>query len=178
MTAIERFREAYMHRDQAAREWRAQGGRVVGYLCDIVPEELVIAAGFLPYRLSGDPHAARGAIEQYVQPFAAPFSARNRGVGFTDAMLEMLHAGEYDFLDYLVVPHTRKAIQAYYRELTLAKQRHPELQLPELFFLDRAYTPFYAAEVFNREQLLSFKAQVETWAGAPIDPSALADAVA
>src|SRR6478609_9535059 len=102
--AMDALREQYRWRDRAARAWKADGGRVVGYLCDNMPEELIMAAGFLPYRLSGDPTEGTDAIEQYVQPYAPPFSARNRGVGFTDAILNMLLRGRYAFLDYLVVP--------------------------------------------------------------------------
>ncbi|HEU0167951.1 MAG TPA: 2-hydroxyacyl-CoA dehydratase family protein [Chloroflexota bacterium] len=178
MTALDAFREVYEHRDAPARRWKAAGGKVAGYLCDNVPEELIAAAGFLPYRLSGDPRQGHAALERYVQPFAPPFSARNRGLGFTDAMLDMLLAGSFDFLDYLIVPHTRKAIQAYYRELQLAKQLEPALQTPELFYLDRAYTPFYAAEVFNREQVLALHAQLESWTMRTISGSDMADAVA
>jgi benzoyl-CoA reductase/2-hydroxyglutaryl-CoA dehydratase subunit BcrC/BadD/HgdB len=29
-------------------DWKKQGGRVIGYLCPVVPEELIIAAGILP----------------------------------------------------------------------------------------------------------------------------------
>jgi benzoyl-CoA reductase/2-hydroxyglutaryl-CoA dehydratase subunit BcrC/BadD/HgdB len=175
---MEALREQYRRRDAAALAWKAGGGRIVGYLCDNVPEELIIAAGFLPYRLSGDPAEGHDTIERYVQPYAPPFSARNRGVGFSDAMLNMLLRGRFAFLDYLVVPHTRKAIQAYYRELTLAHQAHPELPLPELFYLDRAYTPFYASEVFNRERVMELRVQLDTWSGRPITTAALAEAVA
>jgi benzoyl-CoA reductase/2-hydroxyglutaryl-CoA dehydratase subunit BcrC/BadD/HgdB len=177
MTVLDTFRRHYRQRDLAARAWKAAGGKVVGYLCDNVPEELIIAAGFLPYRLSGDPLAGTDAIERYVQPFAPPFSARNRGVGFVDAMLEMLLDGRFDFLDYLVIPHTRKTIQAMYRELDQARAAHPDLVLPELHYLDRAYTPFYASEVFNREHLLELRSQLERWSGQPLTVTALAEAI-
>src|SRR5690348_8343331 len=114
--ALEILRTCYRERDRAARTWKQAGGRVVGYLCDNIPEELILAAGLFPYRLSGDPGASKDAIDRYVQPFAPPFSARNRGSGFTDAMLTMLLEGRFEFLDFLIVPHTRKSIQAMYRE--------------------------------------------------------------
>jgi benzoyl-CoA reductase/2-hydroxyglutaryl-CoA dehydratase subunit BcrC/BadD/HgdB len=179
VSEIERLQELYRHRDTAARTWKAEhaGGRVVGYVCDNVPEELILAAGWLPYRLSGDPSVGADALERYVQPFAPPFSARNRGVGFVDAMLEMLLSGCLDFLDYLIVPHTRKTIQAFYRELTLAQQHEPSLSLPELFYLDRAYTPFYAAEVFNRRALLQLRGQLEDWSGRAVGDAAIAEAI-
>lgn len=40
-------------RGSAAREWKRRGGRVVGYLCTYVPEEIIHAAGMLPYRVMG-----------------------------------------------------------------------------------------------------------------------------
>ncbi len=179
VSALEQLQQQYRQRDRAARAWRQAGGRVVGYLCDNVPEELILAAGFLPYRLSGDPQFSTSIkpLERYVQPFATPFSARNRGVGFVDAMLAMLLAGQFDFVDYLIVPHTRKAIQAYYRELTLANQNEPALRIPELVYLDRAYTPFYSSEVFNRQALLDLRTQLEAWSGRTLADAAIAEAI-
>jgi benzoyl-CoA reductase/2-hydroxyglutaryl-CoA dehydratase subunit BcrC/BadD/HgdB len=92
-------------------------------------------------------------------------------------MLEMLLSGRFDFLDYLIVPHTRKTIQAFYRELILAQQQDPSLRIPELFYLDRAYTPFYTAEVFNRQALVDLRAQLEAWSGQSITDAALAAAI-
>jgi benzoyl-CoA reductase/2-hydroxyglutaryl-CoA dehydratase subunit BcrC/BadD/HgdB len=177
-SALALLSEHYQHRDRAARAWKANGGQVVGYLCDNVPEELIAAAGFLPYRLSGDPHVGREAVEQYVQPFALPFSARSQRPGFVEAMLDMLLAGAFDFVDFLVVPHTRKAIQAMYRELTLAGHAYPELALPVLEFLDRAYTPFFASEVFNRQRLVELKARLEEWSGRTVTTDVLTGAIA
>jgi benzoyl-CoA reductase/2-hydroxyglutaryl-CoA dehydratase subunit BcrC/BadD/HgdB len=176
-SALALLKEHYQNRDRAARDWKEKGGKVVGYRCDNVPEEMISAAGFLPYRLSGDPHVGRDAVERYVQPFALPFSARNQRQGFVEAILNMLLTGTFDFLDFLIVPHTRKAIQALYRELTLVGQAHPELPLPRVEFLDRAYTPFYASEVFNRLRLLELKARLEEWSGRTITPGALVGAI-
>jgi benzoyl-CoA reductase/2-hydroxyglutaryl-CoA dehydratase subunit BcrC/BadD/HgdB len=175
--ALETLREHYRARDGAARAWKQAGGRVVGYLCDNVPEELILAAGLFPYRLSGHPEAGTDAIQRYVQPFAPPFSARNRGIGFSDAILNQLLEGAFDFLDFLIVPHTRKTIQAIYRELSLVAEANPELRLPEMHYLDRAYTPFYTSEVFNRAAILELKAKLEEWSGQSITDSALTQAI-
>jgi benzoyl-CoA reductase/2-hydroxyglutaryl-CoA dehydratase subunit BcrC/BadD/HgdB len=112
-----------------------------------------------------------------VQPFAPPFSARNRGVGFSDAILNQLLEGAFDFLDFLIVPHTRKTIQAIYRELSLVADANPEVRLPEMHYLDRAYTPFYTSEVFNRTAVLELKAKLEEWSGQSITDSALTQAI-
>ena len=34
-------------------EWKRGGGRVIGYPCTYLPEEIIHAAGMLPYRLRG-----------------------------------------------------------------------------------------------------------------------------
>ena len=117
-------------------------------------------------------------MERYIQPFALPFSARSQRPDFVAAMLNMLLDGTFEFVDFLIVPHTRKAIQAFYRELRLAAAANSDLRLPELFFLDRSYLPFFAAEVFNREQLLELKAKLEEWSGQSLTDGALAAAIA
>ena len=70
MAALEQLQALYRQRDVAARAWKAGGGKVVGYVSDSMPEELVAAAGFLPYRLSGDPEAGFGTLAQYYYPLA------------------------------------------------------------------------------------------------------------
>jgi len=42
--ALTTLREHEQQRDQAARAWKAAGGKVVGYICETVPEELIAAA--------------------------------------------------------------------------------------------------------------------------------------
>jgi hypothetical protein len=32
----------YQQRDLAAREWKTKGGKVAGYFCDKVPEEVIL----------------------------------------------------------------------------------------------------------------------------------------
>lgn len=52
MEAIEKFRKAIREaQNESVRAWKRAGGKVVGYVCTNVPEEILIAAGTLPYRL-------------------------------------------------------------------------------------------------------------------------------
>ena len=34
------------------QQWKTDGGRVIGFFCSYVPEELIHAAGAMPYRVS------------------------------------------------------------------------------------------------------------------------------
>ena len=66
MTALEVMQKHYRQRDLAARDWKKNGGKVAGYFCDSVPEELLLAAGFFPVRLSGDPQGSTDVAKKNV----------------------------------------------------------------------------------------------------------------
>jgi benzoyl-CoA reductase/2-hydroxyglutaryl-CoA dehydratase subunit BcrC/BadD/HgdB len=173
VTALERLRAQYRHPDRAARAWKAAGGKVLGYLCDNVPTELVSAAGFLPIRISGDPEGSTEAVRRYVDGLFQP----TRRIGFAESMLSRLLDGTYEYLDYLIVPHNRHAIQAIYQELLRAGATFPELQLPELYLLDTSWLPFYSSEVFNRDRLLDLHRALEGWAGHEITDEMLSESI-
>jgi benzoyl-CoA reductase/2-hydroxyglutaryl-CoA dehydratase subunit BcrC/BadD/HgdB len=180
MTALETFRLHYNDRDRAARQWKAAGGRVVGYVADNVPEELIAAAGFLPYRLSGDPDAGFDALQQYLFPFYPKYttSFRQLELEFVNSIMQLLFAGRYDFVDYLVVPNARKAILSIHAHLREAKAFYPDLNLPETYVLDRTMTGYFDAAVFNRRKIVQLKAQLEAWSGKAIGDGDLSRAIA
>ena len=71
-------------------EWKNQGKKVLGYNCSYFPEEIVHAAGLLPFRIR-----ATGCTETTL---ADSFLAR-ANCSFARACLEHLLQGKYDFLD-------------------------------------------------------------------------------
>jgi benzoyl-CoA reductase/2-hydroxyglutaryl-CoA dehydratase subunit BcrC/BadD/HgdB len=71
-------------------EWKRQGRKVLGYNCSYFPEEVVRAAGLLPFRFRGT-----GCTET---TRADAFLAR-ANCSFARACLEQLLQGEFDFLD-------------------------------------------------------------------------------
>jgi benzoyl-CoA reductase subunit C len=177
--AIETLRNGYTQRDAAARAWKAQGGKVVGYFEDNVPQELIIAAGFLPYRLSGDPQVAPTTLQKYLYPLWKKHGLADRQVklGFVNSMLDLLFRGRYDFIDYLVIPYSRKSILAVWQQLHEAAKAFPELKLPPMWILDRAVTPYFDSSIFNQQRILDFKSQLETWSAKPIDDAAVSAAI-
>lgn len=172
MTAFEVMQKHYRQRDLAAREWKQKGGQVVGYFCDNVPEELISAAGFFPLRISGDPC---GSTEIARQHFLV--RARKRE-DFVHSMLNRLLTGEYDFLDYLVIPHARDTIRRLYLLLSDLQQSDPSLKLPKLYYLDVLHTLFFSSSVYNRTRVIEFKKMLESWSGKEITRESLLQAVA
>lgn len=177
--AIDTLRGHYTDRAAAARAWKAQGGKVVGYFEDNVPQELIIAAGFLPYRLSGDPQVAPTTLKKYLYPLWKKHGLADRQVklGFVNSMLDLLFRGRYDFIDYLVIPYSRKSILAIWQQLHEAAKAFPELKLPPMWILDRAVTPYFDSSIFNQQRILDFKTQLEKWSAKPVSDAALGDAI-
>ena len=85
-----------------AKKWKAETrGRVVGYFCSYAPEEIIWAAGALPYRILG----SGGAISRADGHLQAYSCTLVRGA-LDDAL-----TGKLDFLDGTVFPHTCDSIQ-------------------------------------------------------------------
>ncbi|MFC1533624.1 2-hydroxyacyl-CoA dehydratase subunit D [Thermodesulfobacteriota bacterium] len=171
MTAFEVVQRHYIQRDLAAREWKEKGGKVVGFFCDNVPEELILAAGFFPLRLSGDPQGDTEVARKNVIP---RFTARE---GFVHSMLNMLLTGRYDFLDFLVIPHARDSIHRLYQLLVSMKENNPDLKLPELYFLDNLHTTFFSSGLYDRDRILELKDQLQEWSGKEISDESMSRAI-
>ena len=151
-----------------ARDWKARGGRVVAYLCDNVPVELITAAGFLPCRLAGTPRAERDAFERLVAT-----QYRTSDFGLTVAILEALASGECDFADYLVVPHNRKAVEAVHGQLVRLLAADPSVVAPQSWILDRSWLKGDASRTFNAARIDEFRNRLEAWRGSAIPEDAL-----
>jgi len=171
-TAFKTIQKHYQQRDLAAREWKKKGGKVVGYFCDSVPEELILAAGFFPLRLSGDPHGSTDVAKKNV---LARFVNRE---DFVHSMFNMLLTGMFDYVDFLVIPHTRDSIHRLYQVMVVVRESNPTLKLPALFFLDSTHTTFFSAGLYNRDRMLELKKQLEKWSGKEITNKALSRAIA
>lgn len=102
MKALQSIREAVSRPYAYAGTVKQQTGKsIVGYFCSYTPEELIYAAGAVPFRLfgtRGDISAADAHLQSYCCSLV-------RG-GLEDAL-----NGRLDFLDGTVFPHTCDSIQ-------------------------------------------------------------------
>jgi benzoyl-CoA reductase/2-hydroxyglutaryl-CoA dehydratase subunit BcrC/BadD/HgdB len=169
MNAFETMQKHYRQRDLTAREWKDRGGKVAGYFCELVPEEMILAAGFFPLRISGNPWSGTKLADRYTEPFYQPD---------VRSMLEMLLSGRYDFLDFLIIPHSRDAILALYYHLDKVRQIDPALKLPEVHLLDAPRTRFWTSGLYMRDRVRKLKTQLEEWSGKAISGEALLRAIA
>lgn len=81
------------NRNRWAMEWKRKGGKVIGLLCPYVPEEIIYAAGMLPWHIAG---SWKENIDQ-----ALLYRPVNSCL-YCSHVLESLLAGKFDFLDGVV----------------------------------------------------------------------------
>lgn len=170
--ALEKMKYIYANRDAAARDWKARGGKVVGYICNSVPEEMIWASGMMPVRLSGTPGGETKDITEV-------FNVNKYTEGFVNTMLNDLMTGKYDYLDYLVMPHaTRNTLMTQYSHLHIVKQLWPNTnQLPELHFIEEFQSWAHNSFEYHVEILKEFQAKLEEWNGRLISRRMLTEAI-
>jgi benzoyl-CoA reductase subunit C len=81
------------NRAKWAQEWQKKGKKVIGVLDSLVPEEVIYAAGMLPWRIQGSTQADVSHAMVYRLP---------QGNTFLNHVMESLLDGELDFLDGMV----------------------------------------------------------------------------
>jgi benzoyl-CoA reductase/2-hydroxyglutaryl-CoA dehydratase subunit BcrC/BadD/HgdB len=169
VTAFEVMQKNYRQRDMAAMEWKKKGGKVVGYFCNSVPEEIILAAGFFPLRITGDPQGSTKEIDKYIEPFYE---------GFMRTEMDMLLTGKFDFVDFLVIPRSRDSITQQYSHLHQIKALNPVVKLPALYYFEQLGTMSYASQAYNLNMVRDLKKQLEEWSGKEILNQSLSQAIA
>jgi len=169
VTAFEVMQKHYRQRDIAAKDWKKKDGKVVGYFCDSVPEELILAAGFFPLRITGKPGGSTEVIDKYLEPFYEDFVRTE---------LNMLLTGDYSFVDYLIIPRTKDSIVQQYSHLAQIQSIDPSFKLPTMYLYEFLHTRSYTSEFYNRDRMFDLKKKLEEWSGKKITKRALSKAIA
>lgn len=154
MELIKKFNEVWEKRHDYARDWKARtGGKVIGYFCTYVPEEILYAADVLPVRILGG-HEPPNLAAPHIFDMWCPFCR--------DCLSQGL-AGKYDYLDGIMIAqsclHIRHAFGAW--EIHVPTPWKYYLCMPNAVRSPRA-KPFLAGE------LAEFKEAVEEWTGKTI----------
>jgi len=152
---MEKFKEWYEKRHDYAQEWKNKtGGKVVGYFCTYVPEEILYAAGVLPVRILGS-HEPQDVTEPHIFGMYCPFCR--------DCLAQGLK-GRYDYLDGIMIAqsclHIRQAYTSWKIHLPVDFSYY--LPVPNNVQSKRAL-PFLKGE------LEVLKKAVEEWTGKTIN---------
>jgi benzoyl-CoA reductase subunit C len=148
----------YQSYGSRARELKAEGKKIIGYLSALGPVEILTAAGAVPLRLKGHPSEAVTRAETHMETIVCPF-VRN----VFDAALK----GNYDYLDGLVVPHLCDSID---RTTDIWSYN---LQVPYFHFLNVPHVTDEPSMEFMKEILRIFMRSLEEFTGYEITDEAL-----
>ncbi|HHW06679.1 MAG TPA: 2-hydroxyacyl-CoA dehydratase [Clostridia bacterium] len=166
--AYEVLARAYRNRHERALQWKEQGGRVLACLGSDVPEELVLAAGYLPVRVCGEPGQATPLADRYLELAFEP-TARSK--------FNRLLDGTYAYADGLVISNSTDVLVRLYFYLRELHRVEPEIELPPFYFLDLLFMPSMISSEYNLGTLRSFQRILEEWSGQEITPDQLQEAI-
>jgi benzoyl-CoA reductase/2-hydroxyglutaryl-CoA dehydratase subunit BcrC/BadD/HgdB len=158
--ALEQLLQHYQRRERDAKEWKAKGGKVAGYVGVDVPEELLMAAGFLPIRITPDPVGSVELAARYFRPNFNPVLM---------SILNRILDGTYAFLDRLILSNSSESVLQLFYVLREIQRLEPYEGLPKLHFLDFLHTRYRTTALYNRDRVAEFKQRIEGWIGNELD---------
>lgn len=142
---------------EAVAQWKARGGKVVGWVCIYAPEEVLHAAGILPMRIMGSPEP-HSIADAYLQSNMCPFVRSC----FSEGMLK-----EYDYLDGILSSHTCDAM------VKLFDTWRTFIGAPFAFLIDQPHTINRFAYDYHMGEMKRLVREVEGFAGVAITNDAL-----
>jgi len=166
LPTLERFREfnsTFPHAKEVL-DYKEQGGKVFGWLCTYVPEEIIHAAGVLPIRITGyreEVELDDGTAYLYVN-----------SCSFSRSCFQLGLRGEYDFLDGVVGGSTCDGA----RRLFDVWRRYIGTPFHHVLNVPRKYTE--RAHQLYLDQVMKFKQHLEEFLGTTISDEALRQSVA
>ncbi|MFX1419190.1 MAG: 2-hydroxyacyl-CoA dehydratase subunit D [Promethearchaeota archaeon] len=107
-------------------EWQKKEKKVIGHYCTYIPEELLYAAGLLPFRIRATGHEHTDLADIYMVRFTC---------SFIRATLDMALRGTYDFLDGILIcnscDHSRRMFELF--DLKVFKRKGFIKQVPRFY---------------------------------------------
>jgi len=150
------------NRTKCALDWRKRGGKVIGLLCSYVPEELIYAAGMLPWHIIGTDQANTSRAMVYRMATSSLYCNR---------VLESFLAGELDFLDGVIATD---------REQDLVRLWDVLVHLKKTPFAHIIHVPNEASALCRKQmakEIAGLKKSVEEFSGTKITDESLRQAI-
>jgi len=145
-------------------DWRNKGGRIMGYTCSFVPEELFIAADLMPFRIRGTGSRNADMADDYFESANICSMIRHT---FNKVLI-----GEYDFIDGAVIGGGCDGNRHILDNWLKSPVKTP--------FLDRIFIPHASNELtaeYFLNQLSGLKNRIEEHFNVTITDEKLRDAI-
>ena len=144
------------------QKWKDQGGKTIGCYCSYVPEEVVTAAGMVPFRMRGTGSDSTELADSCLSLINCSFSRHSLDMGLR---------GEYGFLDGVVwvnsCDHVRRIYDHWKRKI----------DTPYLYMLSLPKKTTQPQVDWFREEIAMFKESLEKHCGTAITDEHLWEAI-
>ncbi|MFC1926132.1 2-hydroxyacyl-CoA dehydratase subunit D [Chloroflexota bacterium] len=151
-------------KNPAIKEWQENGGKVMGFVCGYIPEEIFYAAKILPYRIRGTGCTSTGDADEYMSHYTCS-AAR--------AYWQFIVEGKYDFLDGIVFSKTCDLVRRVYDLVTVYKPT----TFSFMHFLQVPHKCNDESAEFFKGDLVKLKESVEKSFGVEITEANLRNAI-
>ena len=161
-TGLNRVREIYQNRPQRAKELKAEGKKVIGYLCIYPVLEMMTALDIVPYRMFGDTSEPITKADDYMPTIVCPFLR---------SLLDLGLKGRYDFLDGVVMAHICDVGARTSHLWDVA------VKTPYSHFIDTPHTTHKTAQEHFKDLLKDFQRTLESFTGKELSSQRLREAI-
>jgi len=159
---LARAKEIYQDPSYRAKQLKAKGKKVIGYLCIYPPLEMLTALELVPYRIFGDMSEPITQADSCLPTCVCPFLRSALDIGLK---------GRYDFLDGVVMPHACEVGEK------LAHIWRTYLNPPYSFYIDTPHKKGESALEYHRILLDQFKKSLESFTGKELSVEKLRQAI-
>jgi benzoyl-CoA reductase subunit C len=147
MTALEELlRVPHRTENPYIKDWKADGGRVIGFTCSYVPEEIIHASGLLPFRIEARECRDTDLADVYMHRFNCTYARCILQEGLSD---------RYDFLDGMCLLNGCEQVRRLY-EIWEKEQKTDYMYMVTIphSVYDEGLT-WYKDELFNFKEKLT-----------------------
>ncbi|WP_180994186.1 2-hydroxyacyl-CoA dehydratase subunit D [Bacillus sp. Marseille-P3661] len=167
-SVLKEISKIYSTPDEIALYSSQKDKKIIGYLGNDIPVELLIAAGCHPIQIRGrfdkDPHTANQYLESGFDPRVK-------------MQMGQIIDGSYGFLEHLIVTNSSDAIIRIYYYLRALKETDPNINLPELYFYDFLHSKLRNASLYNLDRTRELIQELEKWCDKTISDTDLVNAI-
>jgi bcr-type benzoyl-CoA reductase subunit C len=159
LTTVERYYKDYGVR---AKELKAEGKKVIGYVCSFVPLEIITAAGCIPFRVRGNVHEPITKGDTLLETIVCPYYR---------SCFDLSLKQKYDFLSGMVIPHGCDSMVRSYSAWSYS------LSFSYFHFVNIPTTCDESSVEFFNAELNTFRRSLEKFAGKAIADDDLAQVI-
>ncbi|MEW6440903.1 MAG: 2-hydroxyacyl-CoA dehydratase family protein [bacterium] len=150
--------------------WKNSGKKIIGYVCTNVPEEIILAAGMLPYRIRAPESREVSESDRYLTYLNCSYCRH---------LVSEALGGKYDFLDGFVGTNgcdQMRRISDIFRAAAFKERIEERCFLTE--FIGAPRVPFdSASEEYYKGEMTRMKEKIEEFSGVEITAEALREAI-